>query len=401
MIEITDKSQCCGCTACANICPKQCITMKEDHEGFLYPLVDTSLCTDCNLCQKVCPVHNQINERKPLTAYAAKNKDEEIRLKSSSGGIFTLLAEKIIDENGVVFGARFDENWEVTHDYTKTKEGLAAFRGSKYVQSRMGNCYSYAKQFLDNGRKVLFTGTSCQIAGLKNFLRKDYDNLITVDVVCHGVPSPKVWRLYLKELITNNSKKKYNSPSSIHDGDVQISDISFRNKCSGWKNYSFAFTLSKSTTNRESKNTIQFSSVFTEVPYMNIFLSNLSLRLSCYACPAKTGKSQSDITIADFWGIEKVRPEFDDDKGISLVLIYTDKGRKTYDELLCENLNISYKEALLKNPSIKTSVTEPINRDFFFYLIMNEHLLSKVYKDCISTSITKRLRRVIYRKIGL
>ena len=193
MIEITEKYLCCGCAACVQRCPKQCIILHEDHEGFLYPKVDTDNCIDCALCEKVCPILNEGSNRKPLKVYAAINKDEKIRLESSSGGIFTLLAEQTIGEDGVVFGARFDENWQVRLDYTETIEGIAVFRGSKYVQARTENTYQQAEFFLREGRKVLFAGTPCQIAGLKKFLRKEYDNLLAVDFVCHGVPSPKVW----------------------------------------------------------------------------------------------------------------------------------------------------------------------------------------------------------------
>lgn len=197
MINIKEKHNCCGCSACVQVCPKQCISMSADNEGFLYPQIDTAICIDCGLCEKVCPVINQNEPREPLAVYAANNNNEDIRLKSSSGGIFTLLAEQIISEGGVVFGARFNENWEVVHDYTEAIEGLEPFRGSKYVQSIIGDNFIKAKQFLTDGRKVLFSGTPCQIAGLKKFLRKEYENLLTVEVVCHGVPSPMVWRDYL------------------------------------------------------------------------------------------------------------------------------------------------------------------------------------------------------------
>ena len=201
MIKSTNKKLCTGCAACYSICPVRCISMQEDSEGFLYPVVEKDKCTSCKKCETVCPAIVQRNERKPLYVYAAKNLNEEIRRQSSSGGIFTLIAESIIQEGGVVFGARFNENWEVVHDYTETIEGLAAFRGSKYVQSRIGNTYLSAKDFLLAGRKVLFSGTPCQIAGLKAFLQDDYDNLLTVDLVCHGVPSPLVWKRYLDETI--------------------------------------------------------------------------------------------------------------------------------------------------------------------------------------------------------
>ena len=398
MIQILDKSQCCGCTACVSICPKQCITMREDEEGFLYPVVDSSHCIDCNLCKKVCPELYPKEMREPLHVYAAKHKNEQVRLASSSGGIFTLLAEKIIDEGGVVFGVRFNNNWDVVHDYTETMEGLAVFRGSKYVQSYMGDCYLKAKSFLEQGRKVMFTGTPCQIAGLKNFLRKDYDNLLTVDVVCHGVPSPKVWQVYLDEIAREGGKNSVLSHPIVEK--TEINHIDFRSKSIGWKKFSFALTLSKATADGE-KNTVLLSSIFTENPYMNAFLSNLSLRPSCYDCPAKAGKSGSDITIADFWGIEDVLPEFDDDKGISLVLSYSEKGGRWLAGLDCECIEVDYRSAQRMNPLISTSVSKPINRAFFFRQLIRKKNIRLALEDCSSDMFKKRVCRYLYRKIGI
>lgn len=399
MIQLVDKSLCCGCTACASVCPKQCITMQEDEEGFLYPVVNASLCIDCNLCQKVCPELHHMNVRMPLHVYAAKHKDEQVRLASSSGGIFTLLAEKIIDEGGVVFGARFDARWEVVHDYTETKEGLAVFRGSKYVQSRLEDCYYKVKSFLQQDRKVMFTGTPCQIAGLKNYLRKDDDNLLTVDVVCHGVPSPKIWRMYLNEIIARKSKK--NSVLSHHsNGKVKIQSIDFRSKSSGWKKFSFALTLSEAVADGK-QNTVLLSSVFYENPYMQAFLSDLSLRPSCYACPVKAGKSRSDITIADFWGIEDVLPEFDDDIGTSLVLTFSEKGLQVLGCLKCDKSEVAYVVALKQNPSMLESVKIPINREFFFRKLNRRKNFQKACETCKSRRLDKRIYRFLYRKIGI
>ena len=238
MVNIKEKKECCGCNACVQICPKQCITMFPDIEGFLYPQVDFNICIDCGLCIKVCPVINQDEPRLPLAVYAAKNKNEEIRLKSSSGGIFTLLAEKIIKEGGVVFGARFDENWEVIHAYTETIEGLEYFRGSKYVQSVIGDNLKKAKQFLEEGRKVLFSGTPCQIAGFKKYLRKKYENLLTVEVVCHGVPSPKVWRDYIEYKRAKRGTGKNSVSSSLNELPV-VTGICFRYKSNGWKKFGY------------------------------------------------------------------------------------------------------------------------------------------------------------------
>ena len=199
MIEITEQVKCTGCSACANICPKQCISMVADLEGFLYPSVDTKECINCGLCEKICPIlkKNPIKSD-DIIAYAAMLNNTDIRLESSSGGVFTAIAESVIDKNGVVFGAELDENFNVIHTYVETKEELKKFRGSKYVQSVIGETYKRAKGFLDQGRFVLFTGTPCQIGGLYAYLNKDYDNLITQDLICHGVPSPMVWRKYLE-----------------------------------------------------------------------------------------------------------------------------------------------------------------------------------------------------------
>lgn len=246
MIQIKDKSACCGCSACVQICPKRCIVLKEDKEGFLYPVVNQTLCIECGKCEKACPELHPFDAGESLKAYAAKHPDDAVRAESSSGGIFTLLADAVIDAGGVVFGARFDNDWSVVHDFTETHEGLQAFRGSKYVQSRIGSTYEQAERFLKSGRKVLFTGTPCQIAGLKRYLHKEYENLWAVDFVCHGVPSPLVWKKYLEETIARqcekntvllHSKSLVSERNSIaHEWMRKIDAISFRNKNLGWKN---------------------------------------------------------------------------------------------------------------------------------------------------------------------
>ena len=400
MIQITDKSHCCGCTACLSICPKQCIAMREDEEGFLYPVVDDPLCIDCGLCEKVCPVLHTDKEREPLEVYAAQNKNEQIRQASSSGGIFTLLAEKVTDEGGVVFGAKFDTDWNVVHDYAETKQGLAAFRGSKYVQSRVGDCYKQVKSFLKAGRKVMFTGTSCQIAGLKHYLGTEYDNLLTVDVVCHGVPSPKVWRLYLDGLLARQGDGKNSVLSHPAKKRKRIGSIEFRSKSNGWKKYSFALTLSVSD-GHGVKNTVLLSSLFNENPFMDAFLSNLSLRPSCYACPVKAGKSGSDITIADFWGIEQLLPDFDDDKGTSLVLAFSEKGQQALACLEYDKSEVSYKAALQKNSNMLESVKIPVNRELFFRQLNWKKNFQKAWETCKSRRFDKRVYRFLYRKIGI
>lgn len=381
MINIQDKSQCCGCSACLHICPKNSITFKEDKEGFLYPHVNKETCIDCGLCEKVCPVLNQDEERIPEKVYAAKHEDDEIRMKSSSGGVFTLLADRIIDEGGVVFGARFNDKWEVIHDYTETKEGLASFRGSKYVQSYIGDSYKIAESFLKSGRKVMFTGTPCQIAGLKKFLRKEYDNLLAVDFVCHGVPSPMVWRKYLEEEIADQ-------------GGAQLTGVNFRDKSIGWKNFSFVLNFSKDE--GTIKHNYAVSSVFTENTYMKAFLSNLSLRPSCYACPAKAGKSGADITIGDFWGIENVMSEFDDDRGVSL--IYADNINTMNIPIIGEVELQDSAAILLSNPCILYSVEKQINRDYFYCCIRLRSFKKSLIK-LTSVKIIDRISRLLFRRL--
>lgn len=376
MIRIKHKSDCCGCEACVQRCPKRCISLHRDQEGFLYPLVDESICIDCGLCERVCPVINQGEPRKPLVTYAAKNQDESVRLSSSSGGVFTALAEQVIAQGGVVFGARFDESWNVVHDYVETVEGLSAFRGAKYVQSRIGLCFLQAETFLRQGRQVLFSGLPCQIAGLKKFLRKDYDNLITVDLFCHGVPSPLVWKRFLEEEV-----------ATPH---TQLKSISFRDKASGWKNYSFSYL-------QEDADGIHLYRMLSAKNFfMRGFLADLYLRPSCYHCPAKQCKSGSDLTIGDYWGIQQAHPELDDDKGVSAILVNTDKGAAILQAVQQVSLYESTFEKVVKcNPALIKSAQEPTKRSLFFELL-NQRKISEVVLQLTHLSVWTKIRRKVF-----
>lgn len=372
MIEITDKRDCCGCGACVQVCPKQCIAMVEDGEGFAYPQIEATLCVDCVLCERVCPVINKGDAVAPKVVYAAKNKSEEIRLKSSSGGLFTLLAERVVSEGGVVFGAKFDENWRVVHAHADTVEGLAPFRGSKYVQSLIGNNYKSAEQFLKEGREVLFSGTPCQIAGLKRFLRREYDNLLTVEVVCHGVPSPKVWRDYLTDRIASVAEGGHNENSASQ---ATITDISFRDKTNGWVDYGVRIDYSLRTS-AEDDVAQSAGTSFSELTlhrediFMKGFLKNLNLRPSCYRCAAREGRSGADIAIADYWGVQSVHDGFDDNKGVGLVVVNTAKGAACYNAVCgdVDHIVSDYNKALAFNPCITASVAEPKQRKDFWGL---------------------------------
>lgn len=358
MIKITDKHDCCGCSACVQRCPKQCISLKEDEEGFLYPKVNIDECIDCHLCEKVCPWLNRSDKLQPLEVLAVKNRNEEERMASSSGGVFIAIAKKVIERGGVVFGAVFDDNWEVVHTYSETIDGVKPMMGSKYVQSRMGDCYREAENFLKSGREVMFTGTPCQITGLHKFLRKEYSNLLSVDFLCHGVPSPGVWRRYLCESVykTDNNKDK-------------ITGIEFRNKnVGGWKNYSF---LVKGKTGLNDENKILYSESHDKNAYMRGFLSDIYLRPSCYSCKCKNGISHSDITIADFWGINIQAPDFDDNKGVGLVLVNTQRGKELFDCLNMDKKCSSLSDAKPMNGGFKEYISENPKRKMFFEYLSN------------------------------
>ena len=328
MLKIKDKTACCGCAACVQVCPKQCITFNEDNEGFRYPSVDFDSCVKCGLCEKVCPISCHKEQRIPLAVYAGKNNDCCVRQQSSSGGVFTLIANEIVNAGGVVFGASFDNDWEVEHRYADQLCDLAAFRGSKYLQSRIGDTYKKVEEFLKEGRQVLFSGTPCQVAGLKSFLRKEYDSLLTVDIICHGVPSPLVWRRYLEETAV----------------DQKIADINFRSKHESWKRYSVVI---------KSTDRVVLNQPYYENAYMKGFLSDIYLRPSCYACSFKKGSSGSDITLGDFWGIETSLPQFDDDKGVSAILVNTSLGLNLIESLNIDRREVSYETILKGNPSLE------------------------------------------------
>lgn len=373
MIQLIQKEDCVGCRGCVQVCPKQCISFDEDTQGFSYPKVDLERCIHCNLCEKVCPVINQALPRQPADVYGAKNKDESIKAHSSSGGVFYALAEKIIAEGGVVFGAQFNDKWEVVHGYAEDMEGVSAFQTSKYVQSYIGNSFCEVKSFLESGRKVMFTGTPCQISGLKLFLRKDYpEQLLTVDIVCHGVPSPRVWREYLDYIKTGYKRKFKNTESTLSVSPV-ITSINFRDKRLGWNKYGFSICITD--TNLTQTNIVEIESVenkeilFEPVSqniYMQGFLKDLYLRPSCYQCPVKQLKSGSDLSLADFWGVQRSYPKLYDSAGLSLILVNTVWGKIYLEKCNCEKIRVSYDIVKKANPAITKSSSKPKLYNYFW-----------------------------------
>lgn len=383
MIKLDRKEECCGCSACLSVCPQSCITMREDEEGFLYPYVNEQACINCNLCNCTCPVINSLNEYKDTTdTYVAYCKDEDLRLSSSSGGIFSLLAEEVLNREGVVFGAAFDNDMLVHHiGITKSCE-LARLRGSKYLQSRMEATYADTEKALKNQKAVLFSGTACQIAGLKKYLKKEYDNLYSIDVLCHGTPSPKLWKKYLAW--------------REQKAGAFVKDISFRNKEKGWKSYSLKITF---------KNNKEYKEPFYTDPYMQLFLSDICLRPSCHDCRFKGVNRPSDITLGDCWGIENYMPEMDDNKGVSVVLLHTDKGRRLLDladTRLCKN-SAELKCALSPDSDSRRSVEmHPKRAEFFTKLDIEtmEGLIRFImpsYRTRVLTAFNKTKHKLQYR----
>lgn len=311
--------KCTGCMACKNICPVGAISSKINSKGFEYPVIDKNVCIKCGICDKICPITaSKKNEAKngdtPIKVYAAKNKVESVREKSSSGGVFYEISELILDKmNGYVCGAVYDENFEVKHSMTSEKEVRNNMQGSKYVQSKMGYLYKKIEEKLKDNKTVLFTGTPCEVEGVYNYLNTkniSITNLYTCDIICHGVPSPGIYKEYLKRL-----EEKFSS---------RIKSVNFRYKENNYtQNIKIEFENGKE----------YISNYFKGDELYNLFLNDYILRDSCYRCNYASTKRVADITIGDFWGIEKTIKNFDDKKGVSLVLLNTEKGKTIFDKV--------------------------------------------------------------------
>ena len=378
MIDIKQREKCCGCQACYNSCPRGAITMIEDEYGFRYPKIDKSKCINCKICEKTFPMLIPSNDGKIISSWCVINKNDNERLESSSGGVFTLLAKEILKNNGIVFGAVFDKDYNIVHSYIDNVDDLKKMQGSKYVQSNIGKSFIQAKNFLDDGKTVLFTGTSCQIEGLKLFLKKDYSNLYTQDIICHGVPSPKVWRKYLEY-----QKNKY--------GDIK--NISFRNKDHGWSLYQMKISFKSKI----------YCKCYKDDSFMNVFLDDLCLRDSCYNCIFKKKYRNSDITLADFWGIDKVKNKYNDDKGVSAVIINTKKGENIFEKIkkYCNYEKVELNDIIKYNSAYVQSSKLNKNRELFFKDINNMKFNRLAKKYIKKPSLLKKIVRKVYKKLKI
>lgn len=340
----------------------------------------------------MCPWLNRPDRILPASVLAVKNRNEGERLSSSSGGVFIAVARKVIENGGVVFGAVFDGKWEVRHAHAETLEGVRPMMGSKYLQSRMEDSYRQAEVFLKAGREVLFTGSPCQIAGLHNYLRRDYPGLFTVDFLCHGVPSPGVWRKYLGETFNISARRAADGKNTVLSRSLNslpvITGIEFRDKKRhGWKKFSFVV---RGSAVEADKNSVLLSDIHRDNPFMKGFLADIYLRPSCYQCKCKNGVSHSDLTIADFWGIQNVMPDFDDDKGVGLVLVNTDRGKKMFDSLDMEVRQSSLEEARRFNGGFKEEVAMHPKRAYFFKNIADGMDVSESVRQILYVPMYKR-----------
>ncbi len=383
MISVYDKKDnCCGCTACEHICPTGAIKMTSDEEGFLYPEIDQILCIDCGKCRMVCAFQNGYDKSNNLVtpdAYGAKHVNDDVRMESRSGGVFTALSDHVFENGGIIYGAGFDNNFKVCHKKAVNEYERNSFRGSKYVQSDLNIVFADIETELKTGIKVMFSGTPCQTAGLKEFLsmrKAPTQELLICDLICHGVPSPKLFRDYLDYLENKNRSS--------------ISNFNFRDKkLFGWKEHRESFTINKKSINSRR--------------YTNLFYENSSLRPSCYNCKYTNLIRPSDITLADFWGVDDIIDGFNDNNGVSLIFINTDKGRKVFVKVKEEVITKECTGAAFIHPNLVKPTDRPPHREQFWkdYQTRGFKYISKRYGGYDAISIMRKKIKSILNKIGL
>ena len=370
MIKITDPSKCCGCSACVNACPVHCIVMNCDREGFDYPMANPDLCIQCGRCDAVCPMQKEACSVELSQAYAVRF--EEYVGSSSSGGVFPALAGKMLEDGGHVFGAVMESDMKVGHAEATCMDELESMRGSKYVQSDLYSVFEEIKDILQDGGKVIFTGTPCQVAGLNNYIGSPKEGLLTVDFACHGVPSPGLWKKYVKALEDRAGKR--------------IVGVDFRDKSRSWRHYDLRLDYVDGTSEyirREND------------PYLSLFMQGLTLRPSCYDCRFKCGGSASDVTLSDLWNVAKVAPQLNDDKGVSGVFVNTEKGAGALETLSpAVMLKVDTTSARQENGGFAASKLMPDGREEFF---IGAHLTTDLMRHMKGYVVKMPIYICIYR----
>lgn len=377
MIQITEKSSCCGCTACVNACPVRCIVMRRDpEEGFDYPVADPDTCIGCGKCETVCPVINPEEPRKPISGFAVRF--ESYMQNSSSGGVFPALAQSVIEQGGVVSGAVMETDLKVVHAVAETIDQVRRMIGSKYVQSDLGSVYFDVKEYLGAGRRVLFTGTPCQVAGLHKYLGGHCEGLLTVDVACHGVPGPGLWEIYVKAL-----EKRHGA---------RMTSVDFRDKSKGWRHYCFKTSYAQKDVCVKA----------VDDPYMALFMQDMTLRPSCYCCPARNGRSRSDLTLSDLWSVRTAMPQLNDDRGVSGVLVNSTAGADLLRNLKADFIvEVPVGDVMAENGGFAESLAIPEKRTEFFEGLQDagcdayEYMSAYVVRKPWALRLLKKIRRML------
>ena len=378
MISINTPTDCCGCSACKNICPKCCIEMVKDEEGFFYPSVDSERCINCNLCERVCPIKNDLSGQDLGIVYAVRNQNDDVVDKSAAGGAFTAIAKRIICQDGLVVGAKYSKDMKVKHFIAESISEAVPFRGYKYVQSDLGDIFWEVRKKLDAGKTVCFSGTPCQVAGLKGFLRKDYSNLICVDVVCKGVATPLILEKFIEQC-----EDKYKS---------SVVNLSFRTK-------DYGYHMSTTKVEFASGKSILSSGEYNSM--MGPFIQNLCLRPSCHVCRFKGRKRLSDITIFDCWSFKKVTGKPDDDRGYTSFWIHSEKGKALFDSIKdCFYVTEMELDSIVRADGHMVEKSIPANpkRKDYFESLINYGLedASKYVKTNYKAKGKDRVKRLLY-----
>lgn len=374
MVKLAETTDCTGCLACADICPKSAIEVVKHDDGFDFPFINDSICVKCGRCIQVCPVNSQPDViLEPKKIYAMRTLDRQLLKNSSSGGIFGTIAKQVLMIGGIVFGCLVDENLHIKHSYITDIKDLPKLFGSKYVQSDTYGVFKLVKAFLNEGKTVLFSGTPCHVHALNNYVGKAHDKLITIDFICHGVPSPLLWNKYIEEFEKT--------------GKTKVLDASFRDKTYGWKTFSLKLIKEDGS---------QYINPIPKDKYLHTFISDIAMRTCCTNCIAKNKGYSSDITLGDFWGADIYLPSVYDKMGVSIVLANTESGMKYINDIVkecvCEKIPLDIVDKV--SPSRLHSSKKNIYRDYFIK-DLNKRGFAFAYNRWLKNSIISKVRRKI------